>query len=47
MLVVMHRLLYVTFWECDDFAQVRNKCLRVDNMKQLFRDMHSNSVMPF
>ena len=33
--------------ECDDFAQVKNKCFRVDNMKQLFRDLYIDSIMPF
>ena len=26
--------------ECGDFAQVRNNCFHVDNMKQLFQDIH-------
>ena len=26
--------------ECSDLAQVRNNCFHVDNMKQLFQDIH-------
>ena len=26
--------------ECGDFAQVRNNCFHVDNMKELFQDIH-------
>ena len=33
--------------ECGDFAQVRNNCFRVDNMKQLFQDIHVDSIMTF
>ena len=33
--------------ECGDFAQVRNNCLHVDNMKQLFQDIHVDSIMTF
>ena len=43
MLVVMQRLLYVTFIK----SQVRNKCVHVDNMKQLFQVIHINSIMKF
>ena len=27
-------------FECADFAQVRNNCFHVDNMKELFQDKH-------
>ena len=33
--------------ECCDFAQVRNNCFRVDDMKQLFQDIHIDSFMTF
>ena len=33
--------------ECDDFAQVRNNCFHVDNMKELFQDIHIDSIMTF
>ena len=33
--------------ECGDFAQVRNNCLHVENMKQLFQDIHVDSIMTF
>ena len=33
--------------ECGDFAQVRNNCFHVDNMKQLFQDIHVDSIMTF
>ena len=33
--------------ECGDFAQVRNNCLHVDNMKELFQDIHIDSIMTF
>ena len=26
--------------ECGDFAQVRNNCFHVDNIRQLFQDIH-------
>ena len=29
------------------FAQVRNNCFHVDNMKQLFQDIHIDSIMTF
>ena len=35
------------FLECDDFAQVRNNSFHVDNMKQLFQDIHIDSIMTF
>ena len=35
------------FLECGDFAQVRNKCFHVDNMKELFQDIHIVSIMTF
>ena len=28
-----------------DFAQVRNNCFHVDNMKELFQDIHIDSIM--
>ena len=34
-------------FECGDFAQVRNKCYHVENMKQLFQDIHIDSIMTF
>ena len=33
--------------ECVDFAQVRNNCFHVANMKQLFQDIHIDSIMTF
>ena len=33
--------------ECGDFAQVRNNCFHVDYMKQLFQDIHIDSIMTF
>ena len=33
--------------ECGDFAQVRNICFHVDNMKELFQDIHIDSIMTF
>ena len=33
--------------ECDDFAQVRNNCFHVDNMKELFQDIQIDSIMTF
>ena len=33
--------------ECVDFAQVRNNCFCVANMKQLFQDIHIDSSMTF
>ena len=33
--------------ECGDLAQVRNNCFNVDNMKQLFLDIHVDSIMTF
>ena len=32
---------------CGDFAQVRNNCFHVDNMKHLFQDIHIDSIMTF
>ena len=40
--VVRHFLL-----ECGDFAQVRNNCFHVDNMKELFQDIQIDSIMTF
>ena len=40
--IVRHFLL-----ECCDFAQVRNNCFHVENMKQLFQDIHIDSIMTF
>ena len=34
-------------FECGDFAQVRNNCFHVANMKQLFQDIHIDSIMIF
>ena len=34
-------------FECGDFAQARNNCFNVDNMKQLFQDIHIDSIMIF
>ena len=33
--------------ECCDFAQVRNDCFYVDNMKKLLQDIHIDSTMTF
>ena len=33
--------------ECGDFAQVRNNCFHVDNMKELFQDIHIDSIKTF
>ena len=33
--------------ECGDFAKVRNNCFHVDNMKELFQDIHIDSIMTF
>ena len=33
--------------ECGDFAQVRNNCFHVVNMKQLFQDIHIDSILTF
>ena len=33
--------------ECGDFAPVRNNCFHVDNMKDLFQDIHIDSIMSF
>ena len=33
--------------ECGDFAQVRNNCFHVDNMKELFQYIHIDSIMTF
>ena len=33
--------------KCGDFAQVRNNCFHVDNMKELFQDIHIDSIMTF
>ena len=33
--------------ECGNFTQVRNSCFHVDNMKQLFQDIHIDSIMTF
>ena len=33
--------------ECGDFAQVRNNCFHVENMKQLVQDIHIDSFMTF
>ena len=41
-LTVRHFLL-----ECGDFAHVRNSCIHLDNMKQLFQGIHIDSIMAF
>ena len=41
-LTVRHFLL-----ECGDFAQVRNNCFHVYNMKELFQDIHIDSIMTY
>ena len=33
--------------EFGDFAQVRNNCLHVDNMKELFQDIHFYNITTF
>ena len=33
--------------ECGGFALVRNNCFHVDNMKELFQDIHIDSIMAF
>ena len=33
--------------ECGDFALVKNNCFHVDNMKELFQDIHIDSIMTF
>ena len=33
--------------ECGNFAQVRNNYFHVENMKQLFQDIHIDSIMTF
>ena len=33
--------------ECGDFAQVRNNCFHVENMKLLFQDIHIDNIMTF
>ena len=33
--------------ECGDFAEVRNNCFHVDNMKELFQDIYIYSIMTF
>ena len=35
------------FHLCGDFAQVRNNCFHVKNTKQLFQDVHIDSIMTF
>ena len=49
MLVATHHSLYVTsFWNvATKFAQVRHNCFHVDNMKELFQDIHVDSIMKF
>ena len=42
LLTVRHFLL-----DCGDFAQVRNNRFHVKNMKQLFQDIHIDSIMIF
>ena len=33
--------------ECGDFAHVRNNCFHVENMKELFQDIHIDIIMTF
>ena len=33
--------------ECGDFAQVRNNCFHVENLKPLIQDIHIDSIMTF
>ena len=33
--------------ECGEFAQVRNNCFHVENIKQLFQDIHIDSIVTF
>ena len=33
--------------ECGNFAHVRNNCFHVDSMKELFQDIHIDSIMTF
>ena len=33
--------------ESGDFAQIRNNCFHIDNMKQLFQDIHIDRIMTF
>ena len=32
-------------FECGDFAQVRNNCFHVENITQLYQDIHIDSIM--
>ena len=43
MLVAMRHSLM----ECGDFAQVRNNCFHVDNMKELFQVIRIDSIVTF
>ena len=46
--VATHHLLYVTsFLNVATFARVRNNCFHVDNMQELFKDIHIDSIMIF
>ena len=49
---VFKQIMYLTInseclLDCGDFAQVRNNCFHVDNMKQLFQVIHIDSIMTF
>ena len=33
--------------DCGDFAQVKNNCFHVNNMKNLIQDIHIDSIMTF
>ena len=33
--------------DCGDFAQERNNCFHVENIKELFQDIHIDSIMTF
>ena len=47
-LIVLHRLLYVTFyWRVAISYRQEIKCFHVDNMKQIFQDIHIDSIMTF
>ena len=39
--------MHHSLMECGDFAQVRNNCFHVDNMKELFQVIHIDSIVTF
>ena len=49
MLVAMHHSLYVTsFWSVAILHKLEIiNCFHVDNMKELFQDIHIDSIMTF